>query len=514
MSAPSYQADPRLVPLVLLSLAVVAFGLSLWATLATPHQTNVIGVVRETLFVLSWIVVGAFAVWLGRTRIASRILTLALVLSLNFAGSFGLLSDAPYARLIETFTAALVPLQLPVVGHLLLSYPSGRLDGTIPRRIVTAGYAVGGFEAILWALGHRAANCPDCAVSFTYIGLPVWLTRPLTTAIAAGWLVLAALLLWQLARQFRAAGPRQRKLLRLPYAVMALTVLLFAGLVPVAASRGVSPWGLGLATLLAMQVLALLGVPLSFLIGLVRERLSHKRIGEFVVASVAKPDTDLEQALATALGDPGLTVAFPVEGGFVDARGASVPEPTATAITEVTVVGDPGAPFALITHDRSLADEPALLTAAGSATRLLLENARLHPAVRAQLLEVRESRSRIVEAANDARVRLERDLHDGAQQRILAIGIALNMLADQGDDAEVLANAKEEVAGALAELRALSAGIHPSVLTDFGLLPALDALARRMGSLVRVHTPTGDLARMAPSVEAAAYFSTAEASAT
>ncbi len=90
--------------------------------------------------------------------------------------------------------------------------------------------------------------------------------------------------------------------------------------------------------------------------------------------------------------------------------------------------------MALIRHDRSLSEEPALLTAAGSATRLILENARLQAEVRAQLLEVRESRARIVTATNEARARLERDLHDGAQQRLLAIGIALQLLRQQPGD--------------------------------------------------------------------------------
>ena len=128
-------------------------------------------------------------------------------------------------------------------------------------------------------------------------------------------------------------------------------------------------------------------------------------------------------------------------------------------------------------HDRSLEEEPALLTAAGSASRLILENARLQAEVRAQLLEVQQSRARIVAATNEARARLERDLHDGAQQRLLAIGIALQLLRQQPGNPALLAAAEEELTGALAEMRELASGIHPSVLTDLGLVEALQALA-------------------------------------
>ncbi len=203
-------------------------------------------------------------------------------------------------------------------------------------------------------------------------------------------------------------------------------------------------------------------------------------------------EADLEHALAVALGDPDLRVVFPVGDTFVDGSGpphARLRNPTTA--TAVTAVGEPGAPLALIRHDRSLSDEPALLTAAGSATRLILENARLQAEVRAQLLEVRASRARIVAATNEARARLERDLHDGAQQRLLAIGIALQLLRQQPGDPALLDAAEEELTSALTEMRDLASGIHPAVLTDRGLGPALDALARRLGRGVVLRMPGG-----------------------
>ncbi|WP_457256781.1 sensor histidine kinase [Pedococcus sp. P5_B7] len=501
----------RVRQLWLLAAAVTCLALSLWATVATAHRAAPSAVARETVFALSWIVVGAVAIWLGRSRIAVRILTLALVLSANFAGSFGLLSQAPHTRLIDTVTVFLVPLQAPVAGHLLLTYPTGRLDDRIARQLVRAAYALGATESVLTVIGHTRPLCQGCAEPLLHLGLSRSVARPLAAVISALWLILLLVFLWQVVRQYRRAGERQRRLLRLPYAAILVAAVFYAVLVVVAGLQGRSPWGLSPTTLTAMQVVALLGVPLSFLVGLLRERLSYKRIGDFVVSSASSPDTDLERALGTAVRDPGLRIAFPVGDGYVDPRGGVVATPARGPTTEVTVVGAADAPLALITHDRSLADEPALLTAAGSATRLLLENARLQAEVRSQLLEVRESRSRIVEAADDARARLERDLHDGAQQRLLAIGLALTLLETQPGDREVLENAKDEVTGALAELRALAAGIHPAVLTDLGLMPALDALAGRIGALVTVGAPHGTPRRQPPAVEAAAYFSTAEA---
>ena len=246
----------------------------------------------------------------------------------------------------------------------------------------------------------------------------------------------------------------------------------------VAAQLGTSAWGISREALLAFQVVTLLGVPVCFLIGLLNERLSYRRIGELVVELAGGTDADLEQSLAVALGDPQLRVAFPVADGYVDTQGRPVPLPEPDERTAVTAVGDRGAPMALIHHDRSLSEEPALLTAAGSATRLILENARLQAEVRAQLLEVRESRARIVTATNEARARLERDLHDGAQQRLLAIGIALQLLRQQPGDPELLAAAEAELSSALAEMRELASGIHPAVLTDLGLVPALRGAGR------------------------------------
>jgi signal transduction histidine kinase len=161
-------------------------------------------------------------------------------------------------------------------------------------------------------------------------------------------------------------------------------------------------------------------------------------------------------------------------------------------------------------HHPDLLDQPRLLEAVGSAGRLALENERLHAALRAQLAELSESRARIVRSADEERRRLERDLHDGAQQRLLALGMALQLLRSRvdGDGGALLAEAESELQQALSELRELARGIHPAVLVDQGLDAAVRTLAARAAVPVEV-VSEGD--RLPMHVETAAYFVVAEA---
>jgi signal transduction histidine kinase len=172
--------------------------------------------------------------------------------------------------------------------------------------------------------------------------------------------------------------------------------------------------------------------------------------------------------------------------------------------------GDP--PVAVLVHDRTLTEERELLAAVGAAARLALENTRLHAEVRAQLAEVRASRQRIAAAADAERQRLERDLHDTAQQRFLGVGLTLGTLRnglvdDIGRD--LVDKAKRELREAIRDLRDLAQDIRPAVLTDQGLSPALTWLARRTG--IRITLDVRLTSRLAPLVEATAYYFVSEA---
>lgn len=500
------------ISLSLLAATVVVFAVDAWVLAVVPYAAPLSAVIREWTYALVWTAVGVAAMWLGSALLAHRILGVCLVLAGTLTALLELQGDSPALRLFVTVVAFLVPLQISFGGHVLVSYPGGRVVEPFARRVVVIGYVIGAVQGVWWAFGHVSEQaCDGCAQPFTLFALPQSTNDILAAVFATAWVLMSVFLVTLLARRYRRAGQRERRLLRLPYLTSAIAAVFYGGLSIVAGLQGVGDvWALSTTTLVVAQIVFVLGVPVSFLVGLLRERLSYRRIGDLVVQLASGADADLERSLATALGDPDLAVAFPVPGGYVDTRGRAIEPVTADERATVTAVGDPDAPLALIRHDRSLDDEPALLTAAGSATRLMLENARLQAEVRAQLIEVRESRARIVTAADTARAQLERDLHDGAQQRLLAVGLALRLLREQSDEAGLLDAAETELSSALAELRELAAGIHPAVLTDLGLVAALEALTARLGARVHLAVAT-PIPRCAPTVEAAAYFGTSEA---
>jgi signal transduction histidine kinase len=166
--------------------------------------------------------------------------------------------------------------------------------------------------------------------------------------------------------------------------------------------------------------------------------------------------------------------------------------------------------IAVLVHDPGLGDEsPGLVEAVGSVATLALENERLSAQVRAQLEEVRASRGRIVEATDSERKRIERDLHDGAQQRLLALAVRLQTARVTGEGAgHLLDQATDELQIAVTEVRDIARGLHPTILSELGLGPALEALAERAAIPVRVHATER---RYPTRIESAAYFVAAEA---
>jgi signal transduction histidine kinase len=225
---------------------------------------------------------------------------------------------------------------------------------------------------------------------------------------------------------------------------------------------------------------------------------------------------ELRAALAEALGDPSVELAYwlPDSGQYVDPHGHPVALPAAEAGRGVTEVKREGRRIAAIVHDPTLLDDPELVHAAGAAAALALENERLEAELRAKVEELRASRKRLVEVGLSQRRRLERDLHDGAQQRLVSLALTLRLarekLGRDSDGAEhLLERSSEELEEALKELRELARGIHPAVLTDRGLGAAVEALAHRAPLPVDL----GDLPteRFPEQVELAAYFVVSEA---
>jgi signal transduction histidine kinase len=240
-------------------------------------------------------------------------------------------------------------------------------------------------------------------------------------------------------------------------------------------------------------------------------------LAELMVELGRLPDPDrVRDALARALGDPSLRLLFwqPDSGGYIDTHGIPATLPAAGPGNAVTTLEHGGQRYGAMIHDPFMLDDMTMLEAVGAAGRLAIENARLQAELRAQLAEVRASRARIVEAGDAERRRIERDLHDGAQQRLLAIRLALRLARERADrdDAELqtlLSEADEELIAGLDDLRSLAGGIHPAVLTDEGLPAALAMLARRSTVPVELHAVPAE--RLPAALEAAVYFVACEA---
>jgi signal transduction histidine kinase len=256
-------------------------------------------------------------------------------------------------------------------------------------------------------------------------------------------------------------------------------------------------------------ILLITAVPFAFLAGLMRSSLSRAGALGALVERVGT--VNVRDALAEALGDPSLAVAFwlPDRGEYVDADG----QPVDFESRAVTEIEHDGAKVAAIVHDAALLEEPELVRAAGAAAALALRNQRLDAELRARYEELRASRARLVAAGDDARRRIERDLHDGAQQHLVSLALTLRLARLATEDgtkaAMFLDSGIEALKLGLSELRELARGIHPAVLTERGLEAALDGLAARAPVPVTVSADVGT--RLPPAYESAAYFFACEA---
>jgi signal transduction histidine kinase len=310
------------------------------------------------------------------------------------------------------------------------------------------------------------------------------------------------------ALRWRAASrPRRRALL--PSVAGSVALLLFAALLTndiVTGSRS--------QTVLWLAICSLVSVPAAFLIGLLRSRLARGGLADLFRDLKTTRGGPLQDVLAKTLGDPTLVVAYrlPESLGYADADGHPVLVPPVAADRSSATVESDGTVLAALVYDASLDDDPELVEAVRAAAGMALENERLHAEAESRLAEVQASRERIVAASDAERRRLERNLHDGAQQRLVALSLQLRLLEGRvGDDPSaqaLVATASSELAESLAELRELARGIHPAVL-DHGLAAALDSLASRSPVPTKVeYEADGDLPEP---VELAAYFVASEA---
>jgi signal transduction histidine kinase len=414
------------------------------------------------------------------------------------------------------FIAGLLLIAVPyaVLFHILLAFPSGRLESRGDRVLVAASYlmaTVAWWGCVLIEDTTRLGVPANPLLVTDAPGLFSALARIRLGVVAALIVLLAVVLV----RRWDESTPAQRRALAPVYVSGGLVLALYA----VWSVLGVAELSPGTQeNLERARVIALAFVPFAFLAGLLRSRVAGGAAVSELVARLGAGQrrAALRDALADALGDRSLQLAYwlPERREWVDAAGASFPLPGAESGRMCTPVEHDGTPVAMLVHDPSVADERERVRAVGGAAALALENERLEAELRANVQELRASRVRIVESADAARRRIERDLHDGAQQQLVALAIALRTARSRLDRdpaaaGELLDSAAHELDAAIRELRELARGIHPAVLTDRGLAAALEALAQRMPLPVEIAaTPSG---RLPDPVEAAVYFVVAEA---
>lgn len=237
-------------------------------------------------------------------------------------------------------------------------------------------------------------------------------------------------------------------------------------------------------------------------------------VGRATLAPRASSGGPVREMLAESLGDSSVAIAYwlPDRDAFVDEAGRPVDLPEPGSGRAWTAVERDGRPVAAIVHDAALDTTPELVNAAAAAAALAIDNERLKADLRARVEELRVSRLRIVEAADEARRRIERDLHDGAQQELLALALELRVLRSrvgEGEARPLVDGLSQRLDVALGELRELARGIHPAILTQSGLTAAVGALADRAPVPVEVEVAVDE--RLPAPVEAAAYFVVSEA---
>jgi signal transduction histidine kinase len=488
------------------SLALLAAAGSVAVIVASDRPWSPSTIALEVLVGLTFVASGLVA---RVRRPENRTGLLMILVGLSW---FGGALQASNTSLPYTVGYAAGALIAAFLIHLVLAFPSGRLATQGERRVTAAMYAVALVLQPVWLLfddlhGLKCDGCPRNALLIEHVDpLAIGLGVVTLTAVLA---VLAAVLAI-LIRRWRAASPPTRRVLAPVYLTSGVTfgvVAIRTALDPLTED--------GVPALEWLSVLALLSVPLAFLAGLLRSRLARSAVATLVVELGETPEPGgLRDALARALGDPSLELAYWLrEDSFVDADGRAVWLPAEGSGRMATAVERSGLPVAVLIHDESLGDHPELVDGVVAAAGLALENERLQAQLRARLEELSASRARLVEAADTERRRLERNLHDGAQQRLVALSLSLSLAQRRraGDTAtcELLEQTRSELADALAELRELARGIHPAVLTERGLGPALDGLASRAHVPVDVRELPGE--RLPAGVEAAAYYLVAEA---
>jgi signal transduction histidine kinase len=494
VAAPEY---PRVwwgVPLAA-ACAAAAAAASVAFALAAGHPDAL------QVFLIEWVgvpfIVAGVIAWWCRPQSGLGPLMVAGGLAVAFSG--WQLADSAGAY---TVGAAFDIVPAALFLHLCLAFPDGRLRSRFERALVGVAYAAAiGLQVVKLTLGGvDPANVIEVSRQTGVVAKveDVQLLT-LTAACLAGLVVLV---------RRRQGRPR-----RLSLAIVITSFELALLMVALLFTMATFDWpGFREVQRVTLFVVGL--SPIAFLLGLLDARLARSSIGDLILELRRDPaPRDLRDALASALRDPSLDLAYwlPDFKTYVDLQGRPVKLPDDPDRTATLIERD-GRHVAALIHDRALADERQLLEAVGAAAGMSLENARLQAELRARVEELSGSRARVIEAGQRERQRLERNLHDGAQQRLIALSLRLSMLEKrlpaEPKLRKELDTARHEIALSLEELRDVARGIHPAVLSGHGLSVAVESLAARAPLPVRLALDVPG--RLPERVEVAAYYVVSE----
>ena len=447
------------------------------------------------------------------------------MLGIGFAWSLTALGESSHS-VLYTIGRLSTWLVFPCVVYLLLAFPNGRIEPGLDRAILfgvlgvlvflflgTAPFVQAFPPKTLWAT--CTTGCPANAI-FVVDQQPAFMTK---VVFVREWLVelLWLGLFYSMFRRWRAASSLQRR--AMGPAFIAGTLL---GLFHITfhTSRQLGAPTDTVIALSSAWTLCIVAVCAGFLFGLVwRRMLLAGALARLGVALRANDDREhMRDALATALGDTTTQLIFrdPHSGGWHDAddRPATRPDESALDRAVTTIDTDDGGHDVALIHDAVLLDDPELLDGASGMVLAGWRHERLTADLSNALSDLEDSRRRIAEAADVERARIERDLHDGAQQRLIALRIRLGLAeelltTDPGAGAQEIHQLGFEAERALEELRSLADGVYPPLLTGRGLRDALRSVATQ--APMPVHVDAVGVTRHPVEIESAIYFTCVEA---
>jgi signal transduction histidine kinase len=493
------RAPPR--PLVLRTVAIAGL-LTAAGSLALALTNDGVSGIQVAL--LEWISIpyiaaGLVAWW---RRPDSRLGVLMII------GGFATgISGLAFAEFALPHTIGVIFDVLPAVIflHVYLAFPEGHLRSRFERGLVVVGYAAAvGFQLVKMSLGGVGPKNLLEVSTRTAAAHTVEQVQLVSISVlcVAGIAVLAA--------RRRPTGRPLRRPVALLIDSFVLGLVMVAVLFVFGAFEGPAFQMIQRATLIVIGI-----SPLAFLVGLLDARLARVAVGSLFVELRSNPSpAALRDALARALRDPSLELAYwlPEFESWANVDGRSVVLPEPASGRAMTLIDRDGTRMAALLHDPALEEERELLAAVGAAAGIALENGRLQAEQKAHLEELKGSRARVIEAGQRERKRLERNLHDGAQQRLIALSLELSLLEKQvAGDADTRARldqARKEIAVSLDELRAVARGLHPAVLSGHGLEVALQSLVATAPLSVQLNVHFVD--RLPEQIEVAAFYVVSE----